>query len=312
MSSYSLSGYISVLETRTSSTLIVEGINDKKIVAGLIRRFETLGILRARKLVVDTAEMISGSTGVCGNRAIVETVHAQATRLGIDLFAFVDREFREFVFGPPVIDAVGGHYVAAPNLIWTRGHSAENYAFHRATVEAFLSRIVPEHVDSEMSDRAVAAVPSIMRWLAALSISLARGHVVTRCNKMLSMASWEVDTSGCLALNVNAVRAQMVARCVSGTEADVIVNDVQIFERDMQQNATDVSRWVSHGHVGSDGLWSGVAKVLLAVGLSSNVAQEIATAHRDTKLRIGAEIWGDQVKSGDVKMPQNFIDWLKQ
>jgi len=312
MASYSFPGYLVALGTRTSRTLIVEGPDDKKVVAGLIRRFEILGVLRAKKVVVDTADMIEGPVGVCGNRAIVEAVHAEATRLGIDLFALVDREFRDFVFGPPVTDSIEDHYIANSNLMWTRGHSVENYGFHKATIETFLSRIVPEHVDGDMSEQAVAVVPHLLRWSAALSISCARQQVLTRCNKALSLASWDVDASGTPVLNFGVVRAQIIARGVSAPEADMILAETRIFEQDMRQGATDVSRWISHGHIGSNGLWSGVAKVLASAGVNSSVAQEIATAHRDAKVRIGAEIWGDQVKAGQVKMPQCFLDWLKQ
>lgn len=312
MSSYSFPGYITALGTRTSRTLIVEGPDDKKIIAGLIRRFEVLGVLRARKVVVDTADMINGPTGVCGSRAVVEAVHAEATRLGLDLFAFVDREFRNFVFGPPVIDTWPDHHVASSSLIWTRGHSAENYAFHKTTIESFLSRIVPEHVDADLSDRAVAAVPDLLHWAAAFSIACARQQVVTRCTKMLSLASWDVDASGCPTLSLGVLRSQIIARGVPAAQADIIIAELQTFEQSVRQCPSEASRWISHGHIGSDGLWTGVGKILATSGLSPSVAQDIATGHRDTKVRIAAEIWGDQVKDGQIVMPPEFIDWLKQ
>jgi hypothetical protein len=105
--------------------LLVEGIDDK-IAFKLL--FEELS--GKHDIKIDTAERLINFERPLGNREKVEEICRTVTGRSFadKLVGFVDREFREFEWDNDIRDNLGQHKVDG-RLVWSRGHSIENYFF---------------------------------------------------------------------------------------------------------------------------------------------------------------------------------------
>jgi hypothetical protein len=93
---------------------------------------------------------------------------------------------------------------------------------------------------------------------------------------------------------------------------DNLLADIKLTHSHIAGSAAETARWIAHGHLGSNGLWTAVGSVLLGEQVPAKVAQSVATGQQDNKMRIGAEVWGDQVKSGLLILPPSFLTWIDQ
>jgi len=314
MSHYSVNGYIAALRTRTTSkTLFVEGTDDKKAIACLLSRLVMAGKITARNIIIDSAELIKEKPHP-GNRQIVEKVHAgiQGGINASEFFAVVDREFRDFEFGPPTIDQSNGHNGAAANLMWTRGHSMENYSFESTLISTFLLRMVPEHVNSDQIRDAAGSVRSLLQWCAAFSIACARRQTIVKASGCLTADVWEINGVGEIALSHRHLSDVFLARNVDSVVVQSLLGDVEMYHSAFTQNpnADSLVKWISHGHLGTEGLWSGVGWFLQQRGVAPSIVEIVSSGHKEVKLRIAAEIWADSIVNGALALPAQFMAWI--
>jgi hypothetical protein len=118
--------YLKYLEIDDLSRhILVEGRDDKRIFELLLR--ELCHTDEKSQILVDSAEAFVECHPE--NRETVEDICNKITGEAYSdrLVAFVDREFREFDF-PQLLDRVDGHKISG-QLVWSRGHSIENYFF---------------------------------------------------------------------------------------------------------------------------------------------------------------------------------------
>src|SRR5262249_33609637 len=137
---------------------------------------------------VDTADLVKAPEGVIGSRALVEVVHEQANNSGQELGALVDREFRGFDLAPAIKDTIAAHKSVGRLLVWTRGHSIENYFFRADAARAFL-RYQFSHltIPEAEFDR---LFPLFLQWAAALSLALHASGLLDRAKGVCSPTHW--------------------------------------------------------------------------------------------------------------------------
>jgi hypothetical protein len=120
-----LKEYLAYLQISTRIHLLVEGPSDKRLFNELLLGFN----YDNDKIDIDSAEELIDLEGI-GNRDRVEITckEVQKTEYKHKLVGFVDREFRGFEYKAGFVDNFACHHVE-DRLIWTRGHSIENYFF---------------------------------------------------------------------------------------------------------------------------------------------------------------------------------------
>ncbi len=128
VSQYSSQEYKNILEmSHHEKHLLVEGRTDVMIFDILFEEFLGVDWRDDHKLVIDCAEtLISSDEFRGGNRERVEKMCAIYQEK--NLVGFIDREFRNFQTENKLVDEIKKHY-QNNNLIWSRGHSLENYYF---------------------------------------------------------------------------------------------------------------------------------------------------------------------------------------
>ena len=80
--------------------------------------------------------MLSSPKKQMGNREKIELVCKLIAKSGQKdkLIGFVDREFRKFILNKNLSDQFTKHFVGQ-NIVWSRGHSIENYLFEFETMK---------------------------------------------------------------------------------------------------------------------------------------------------------------------------------
>lgn len=122
---YDIPEYIALTKMSSKARILVEGKDDRGIILGLISRINP-----KIKFSVDSAVDIKGncSNTAKNNRAKIEKIHLHCKEKDSHekLFFLCDREFRKFEIDESIKDLVQDHEVDR-NLVWTEGHSLENY-----------------------------------------------------------------------------------------------------------------------------------------------------------------------------------------
>src|SRR3990170_3818043 len=149
--------------------LLVEGKNDKY----LFKLFLDNLRIDQNLVVIDSAEDLIQFDCNLGNRERVETV-CQAvciTPWAKQLVGFVDREFREFEINEnDMFDRIPQHNVVG-SVVWSRGHSVENYYFNFEMLNAALEIYSPPDYMDEALSLLKRNLENVIRYACAASMA---------------------------------------------------------------------------------------------------------------------------------------------
>ena len=100
--------------------------------------------------IITTAEELMSEVSGVGNRTKVERVCELIAAWPFQrrFIGFVDREFREFTFSEIVGDGLRSHR-CKDRLVWSRGHSIENYLFDFRVIRESLCDFSPNQQIAE-------------------------------------------------------------------------------------------------------------------------------------------------------------------
>ncbi|ELS02939.1 hypothetical protein Xen7305DRAFT_00026570 [Xenococcus sp. PCC 7305] len=119
--------------------LLVEGESDSKILKQLLKRFRDNNLIKKDKVEVQSAQYIkSNKDTIQGNRHKVEYISKNINKenFAYRFVGFVDREFRDFLIDKTIRDIISSHKVSS-RLVWSRGHSIENYFFDQDVLKLY-------------------------------------------------------------------------------------------------------------------------------------------------------------------------------
>ncbi len=308
---YTANGYIAAILIRKYRTLLVEGIDDTKILSRLLLELNSVTSRSQSDLVIDSAELIEECNGVVSNREKVEYIHSLVSdhdKLG----AWVDREFRLFAVDHVIKDEVGGHNVLFTSLFWTRGHSVENYFFDKRIVISYLEQLYPEHLPSTYRQSIETVIDELTRYAASLSIAAKDLSLISRMNDLLNTGHWVVGAGMKIMLDDAALKLSLCQRGVDSKQADRYIERVRTLHKICLCTDTEVCRWIAHGHIGSSVVWSGVAATLAYCGMKEgSVIGKISHGDRDMKYRCASDIWSKATVAGTPASPLELVKWMR-
>jgi hypothetical protein len=310
--SYSIDGYLAALKIRAAPTILLEGVTDRKITARVIAGLEEYKVIRAGLIQIDTVDLIDGRSVMLDGRQLVEHLHSKATSEGFSLAALVDREFREFHIAETIADKVEDHMVIDGSLFWTRGHSIENYFFEGKHITAFLKFHCPENLPGTCYQYVAASLPHLYVWAAAFSIAAFRSGILRKCRGLVKLRHWD-EADGTVKLNLQAIETDLKARSI---RPEAVINFIQTTTQ-YHQKCLDlidksVSRWIAHGHLGQEIIWSGIGKLLQSIGVEPAVVNAIGHGQVELKLRKSADLWFEEILAGTAVSPDALWSWVKQ
>jgi hypothetical protein len=79
-------------------------------------------------------------------------------------------------------------------------------------------------------------------------------------------------------------------------------------------HAVEVVRWLTHGHIGTEAVWTAVAKLAAPNGADAHEIEQIARGHRDIKFRHALHQWAFEhmptAIAGDAsEAPSGLLTW---
>jgi hypothetical protein len=284
---YSLPGYKIAVKRRSAKTLLVEGVDDQKILQRLMAARDDGTTAADQRPVVDHAHLVEDPVlSGLGNRRKVIEVSREADIKSSKFLALVDREWDGF--DDSTFDFAPQYGPSEYLLERTKGHSVENYFFAPEFFTDYLLREHPEHITHALRAAIKERFPQMV-WLAT--------HI--------SLAAREAELLGaiCPSISNTHVRVENAAFCLDtagiaaaltkqGCDVAKVLRFVNAFTRldATPQPASYGGRWVAHGHVGSSTIWSCVGALALELGCSPQTAQTIAVGFLDHKLRAFAHL----------------------
>jgi hypothetical protein len=69
------------------------------------------------------------------------------------------------------------------------------------------------------------------------------------------------------------------------------------------------TKWLPHGHIGDDAMWTAVAKLALAEGVPAEITNDIARGHKKDRERFKAN-WLSKTALSKSTPLASLIDWL--
>jgi hypothetical protein len=212
-----------------------------------------------RHIEIDTPEIIKSPDGQkLGNREKVEIVCgiADSNPFTGMLAGFVDREFRGFVINECVYDDIGMQNQVG-RILWSRGHSVENYLFDVQTLRQGLRDY---GISSKFSVRDALLIfendfDKILCIASAISLS-------ARDNDLISAVQTSFDVS-LFAMQGDSVSFDVAKwdkllsqrQKLDEKRRGALIDTFNAYCSKLEASDPEVIRWVCHGHIGLAITW---------------------------------------------------------
>lgn len=277
--------------------VLVEGKDDRNILVRLFNKLANSGIIN-NSIDIDIAEDLESPPGQgMGNREKVEEV---CRGLGLEVagkFAgFVDREFRRFDLSADIIaDEIGAHSLNG-RLLWSRGHSIENYLFSfpimshavqnnshcRACYDA-LARLEPKYGDA-------------IRLACAIGLAAAQHN---RLEAMRDCIRWnELQLEPVVMLDKTAWIRHISSKHPK-VDAESLYSDICMWYDKLAACSEDTIQWLCDGHIGlAVSLAAYQRAVFDATDSDPKEASKSLSVHRTTCAISGAVKWAEMATAG--------------
>jgi len=310
---YSVNGYINAVLQRTSPTLLVEGITDK----GAMHRLVAERTLPAGHQYSIDHSAIFDDASLHGQGAKAKVLHvtSEVNRLTqrfaklSSVFAnLVDREWDGLAPDPK--SAVEGwtQPQQSVNSFVTIGHSIENYHFHPDCFVDYLRFGFAEHFSAEVDASVRRLFGSAVALAGAVSCQARDSQCLTRLSGLIGSSHIELTPAGTFYLASNLV-GPLSIRC--GLDAAAFVaqvnSAVDSHWADLARHHN--SRWVLHGHVGSEVIWACVGLAAISTGVPADIGEQIARGFQLERQRCWLT-WLSRV-SPELRTPlDQAVNWL--
>ena len=300
------------LRITNHQVLLVEGSSDKQVFQCLIDEARACGKTCATHIDIDTAESLASPAGKSlGNREKVEQICHELEREDISekIVGFVDREFRDFDLSPRIRDRVNGHHVSG-RLVWSRGHSVENYFFTFQTIRQALRAVaVTDGFDIALS-RFEMLFDSGLIAACALSLAALDTGKLSVAESAIKPDLLEIRDDYAT-VSVQHLEDALSRRGVDAISATKIRERYRYWSDTLAATSPQVLRWLCHGHIGLKVLWSIFALCVRdATGNSQSMAK-VSRASDSVKLNACADAWARLSFSGSALIPDPVLEMLR-
>lgn len=295
--------YLTQIIMSEDSVLLVEGSDDEVFFTLLYNRLnryyskssvEKLNLLK--KIRIDTAEQIQAPLG---NREKVELVcqlalAADSKDASRKILGFVDREFREFDYSNLLQDKVNGHKIDG-RLIWTNGHSIENYFFDISTWKETFDAFPISSCYLEAFHLFESKFTDILQIACSLSLAAISENLCKLVSNTLNWNCIEIKTQS-MQLNTTEWATELKKKKLDQIRIDNIIDKFKQYVDIVSISNLEVVRLLCHGHIGFNLIFAVYGKCLYTVCLSNGIATPEEEANKinknkDMRFNLCAKAW---------------------
>jgi hypothetical protein len=316
---YTPKDYLRELQISKQKRLLVEGSDDRDLLRRLFQQFFPE---QARAVAIDTAEQLRDfdpPISPMGNRHKVEEIckRAASLRQAENLVGFVDREFREFDSEPGLRDLAPDHRRDG-RLIWSRGHSVENYLFDFTC----FSDKVREYIPADDLTPTVQLFEEVFQ--DAVRVACAVGltgyhHPDQRLKLMADSMHWRClgIANRRLSLDLAGWKQQFAKRNLSLSW--VAEAEAQFAKWWSRVSSADyaVVRWLCHGHIGIATIWAAFGRCAYEMRTAAQTSEREAIADKTVpgkdqqpRFRGVVEQWTRHALQGQLDCPSVLFQLL--
>lgn len=312
--SYNPAGYRNMVKMSKFKYILVEGKFDK---IALLYLIDELFGKRPDLRVHGAYQIQFGSKNSCkGNRERVEEIAESiaSKKFAKRFVGFVDREFRGFKFENGIEDTITQHKVI-DRLIWTRGHSMENYYFDFSLLRGPLRDFTTSSHFSNALDLFEQNLEQIIKLACAASLA---GLEFGQLEKMKSSIDWSLlqfDTSK-LSINKSNWLCNLTRGKTSNEVAQSLIGSFQIWLEKLSEIDFSILRWLCHGHIGIAFIWAAYARCVLEVSQRSgsrdplNEARNVVKAEATVRCNRCASAWAEHAQRKSCEYPEEIFAYL--
>lgn len=312
-SAYDIAEYQAWLVISDHKRLLVEGADDQRAFSILLDKFFTRD--EQNNIEIDTAEALIGFGPRVGNREKVEQVCASVERepYADKLVGFVDREFREFEYAVSLQDLQPEHRVSG-RLVWSRGHSLENYFFDFAILRDPMLQFTSTEYFHDVLDRFERLLESTIRTACAASLAGQESDTLLFVSRRFSWEYVEISSTG----------REIIVNCDTWEQAEqnkpsgfqyFCTRFANCLER-VRQADINVVRWMCHGHMGLRFLWEVYARCVFEASQRAGEEQRKETRQpllqADDRIRFNAcvDSWARTASANQCEYPSFVLAML--
>lgn len=268
--------YFGYLLLSSNSHLLVEGDDDCTFFSRLFDKFEN-----GNTIDIDDASQLIGFGQKLGNREKVEFICQEIDKRPFKkkLVGFVDRESRGFIFEPQLFDQLSNHKIVG-QLVWSRGHSIENYFFD--------IDVVREPIDTlstaQFTKQALLKFEEMFNELLRLACIIGLlGKDIGNYKILKSILTWEmiIIINGKMVID----KAHVIRELRSKNFHEEIISKIDSrydhWYEIVNNTDNETVRWLCHGHTGLSILWAGFKRIVYEVSVlngAENPMKEVTHA----------------------------------
>lgn len=310
---YTINDYIAYVFASRKKRLLVEGNDDYQLFTRLIHTI-TKG---ESEVEVDDASCLIGFDHPVANREKVELACnlVKGKSFSAKLTGFVDREFREFVLAPELQDNVKGHRVDG-RLVWTRGHSVENYYFDFATLHSPISSLS----STRYQQLALGLFEKNFEWIIRMAcVSSLIGMEIGNFQIIRSNISWGIFdvNDDKIILNLKAFEKELISRNVRTEIIQQITSRYTYWEELVNRADFDIVRWACHGHIGLSFIWAVYKRLVFEVGRRRGIQRperevdRALEAKEEIRFITCAQKWIERALGNEEVFPYQVLQLLE-
>ena len=254
--------FIATIKMSRLPLVLLEGSRDK---AFFTRMCEVaLNTAPQKRITITTAEQIASGISGVGNRAKVEKICELVAQhpFRCRFLGFVDREFREFTLRQYVCDDLRTHRCQG-RLVWTRGHSIENYMFDFEVIKRPL-------MDCSVNDDIAVIALRILQaqFSDVIGIGCALGLVGLEQDQLAVVrrtVDWKTVglVGGEFRWDIERWKEVLVERSdLTACGRARLVDGFQRWHEITKISHPDDVRWACDGHIGLNLIWTAYARAI--------------------------------------------------
>ena len=268
ISKYTPAEYQNWVQASSNRHLLVEGRDDKRAFEMLMRCFIGNDWKDDLDIDIDTAaDLISGNEAHysrnCDNVEFISR-NISNSEYAERFVGFVDREFRAFCWDDEFVDHIDRHNIVE-RLVWSRGHSIENYCFDISILrDPLIDLSISEHFGEALNlfrdvfDSAIRLACAVsLVGLECDNLQIVGGsidwHSINICEDKVNLC---ID-------NWRQVLTQK--NRLPEDRSGLIIDLYQKWISNVQEADVYVIRWMCHGHIGLKVLWEVYARCIYVV-----------------------------------------------
>lgn len=313
--------YLRYIKMSNKKHLLVEGKEDKRIFNLLLDELKQKNhILATENPDIDTAEMLSfDDTPNNRDRVKVICQKVQEKSYAERLVGFVDREFEEFEYNSNIEDKLKKHEVQG-RLIWSRGHSIENYFFDFLILRnSFRDLVVIDYFAQSLEIFEKIMKPTI-EIACALSLAAKELDKLQRIEKIIGKTiDWQT-------IQLNDEKIEIIIgnweKKLSGEsgfteeEVRILIEKYTAWHQIVKLTDFQVVRWLCHGHIGMNFIWAVYGCCVYYIcsqGLYESPTTEVSRVgkiDKYTRTHTCASWWAREAINSGCDYPTEIIELL--